>query len=365
MNPATEEKQAPENHGVAEAQSPLPRPVANKQLIGALLKQVRQDSKLGKLTPTNAVPASANVGPEEMEATVAELMGKNRDVGLVAHTGTVYLFSTANITAERARDLARLDQFRLWLLKKVRDNAERGKPTGVEYVRVNTVPTPSSVEVQGCLAEIAADEQCKDIKALTAYTGALYLYSEPDLAREEAERLARTEEFHAKVLKRIREDSKYKAKLTSAQALGKLVPDIQPGEVEAACAEATDNYRDVHSVVAKTGAVYLFSDKHMTEEYAQILLRVEANDPCYLIAEMVREESRVYPRPTDIELFKYGLFAMDLDSLDQHIEQTLAQYPDIKRYLIPDGATYLYCDEYLTEDDVRGYISALRRSQRD
>ncbi len=350
---------------MVQVQSLTPPPIANKQLMGALLKQVRQDSKLGKLTPTNAVPAAASVGPEEMEATVAELMGKNRDIGLVAHTGTVYLFSTTNITADRARDLARLDQFRVWLLKKVRDNAERGMPTGVEYVRENTVPTPSSAEVQVCLGEIAADEQCKDVKQLTAYTGALYLYSDAHLSKEEAEKHARTSEFHAKVLKRIREDSKYKSKLTSAEALNKLVPDIQPGEVEAAYGEATNNYRDVHSLVAKTGAVYLFSDKHMTEEYAQILLRVEANDPCFLIAEMVREESRVYPRPTDIELFKYGLFAMDLDMLDQHIEQTLAQYPDIKRYRIPDGATYLYCDQYLTEDDVRGYISALRRSERD
>ncbi len=364
MKPATEETRAPD--AIADTPVGTPAPVANKQLCAALLKRARQDSKLGRLTPVNAVPAAANVGPEEMEATVAELASpKYPDMGLVAHTGTLYLFSTASIKPEQARDLARIDQFRVWLLKKVRENSQLGKPAGVESVRENTVPTPSSDEVQACLADILKDEQCKDIQQLSAYTGALYLYSDTSLSKEEAEKVARIEEFHLKVLKRIREDSKYKSKLTRAETLKTLVPDIQPGELETACAEVTSAYHDIHSLVAKTGVVYLFSEEHMTAEYAQILLRVEAKDPCFLIAEMVREESRVYPRPTNVELFKYGLFDIDLDRLDEHIAQTLEQYHDIKLFRIPDGPTFLYSDQYLTENDARDFVLALKRSQRD
>jgi len=88
----------------------------------------------------------------------------------------------------------------------------------------------------------------------------------------------------------------------------------------------------------------------MTGNYAQILARVEENDPCFTISETVREESKIYPRPTNIETFKYGLFNINRDELDTHIARTMEQYPDIKLLRASSGGVYLYSTLYMTED---------------
>ncbi len=60
------------------------------------------------------------------------------------------------------------------------------------------------------------------------------------------------------------------------------------------------------------------------------------NDPCATIATMVRNESRVYPQPTNIELF--------------------AEFKDIQLIHASTDARYLYSNLYMDEDHARSLV---------
>ncbi len=138
------------------------------------------------------------------------------------------------------------------------------------------------------------------------------------------------------------------------------MPDLEPDKIAVNLAEVLrdDRYRDIKSVVASTGAVYLYSETYITRNYADILVRVEANDPCATIAGMVRDESRIYPRPTNIELFKEQVFNIAPDELETHIAGTLErqEFQDIKLIHASTGARYLYSDLYMDEDYARSLV---------
>lgn len=163
----------------------------------------------------------------------------------------------------------------------------------------------------------------------------------------------KAEELHVKLAEKVRGDSKYLAELTSANSLGRVQVGLESEDIETNLAEIAknnDRYRDIRSIAGPTGKVYFFSETYMTENYARILARVKADDPCLTIAETVREESGTYPRVTSVELFKYGLFKVDREELDNYVARTLELHEDIKLIQSRTGSVYLYSTRHLTPD---------------
>lgn len=161
----------------------------------------------------------------------------------------------------------------------------------------------------------------------------------------------KAEELYLKFAEKVRGDSRYLADLTSANSLGSMQGELEEVEANLAhLANDTTTYSDIKSITGPTGKVYFFSEKYMTPGYAKILARVKAEDPCLTIVETVRDESRIYPRATNIELFKYGLFKIDRDQLDTYVARVQELHDDIKQIVTPKGAVCLYSTKYLTED---------------
>lgn len=161
----------------------------------------------------------------------------------------------------------------------------------------------------------------------------------------------KAEALQVKLAEKVRGDSKYLAELTSAAALAPVQAGAASTDIEATLAElAKDDaqFADIKSIHGPTGKAYFFSQKYMTETYARILARVKAEDACITIAETVREESRVYPRVTNVELFKYGLFKIDRDQLDSLVARTQELYEDVKSIRTWTGSLYLYSTKYLS-----------------
>ncbi|MFC2072557.1 hypothetical protein ACFLUU_07670 [Chloroflexota bacterium] len=210
------------------------------------------------------------------------------------------------------------------------------------------------------LADMQKDKRYRDIKSVVASTGTVYLYSETYITKSQAEFLAKTEDIKTKIAEKVREDSKNLTKVTVVDSLGTLIPDLEPNKIEANLAEMVndDRYLDIKSVVASTGALYLFSETYITKNYADILVRAEANDPCATIAATVRDGARVYPRPTNIEYFNNPIFNINPDELEGHITGTLErqEFKDIKLINASTGAPYLYSDLYMNEDYARSLI---------
>ncbi|MFC1846532.1 hypothetical protein ACFLYS_00525 [Chloroflexota bacterium] len=202
-------------------------------------------------------------------------------------------------------------------------------------------------------ADMQKDERFQDIESVVALDGAIYLYSSKYITEGQAEILVQTEDIKPMIAEKVRDDSENLNKLTGIDSLFTEGPALEIEKIEAALAdmEQDNSYRDIKSIVASTGAVYLYSDANITDSYAGILVRAEANDPCATIASTVRDESRIYPRPTSVELFKEGVFNIDPVELEAHVTRTMEQqeFKDIKMISVSTGVHYLYSNLYMNE----------------
>lgn len=252
------------------------------------------------------------------------------------------------------------DEIQTRIADKVRgDSQNLARLTSVDTVNLLL----SDIEIDEpavSLADMQGDKRYQDIRSVVASTGAVYLYSETYITKNQAEIRVQTEDAKVKIALRVREDSKNLAKVIGIDVLDSLVPDLEPEKTKDCVAELLedDRYRDITSVVASTGAVYLFSETHMTRSYADILVRAEVNDPCATIAATVRDEARIYPRATRIEFFENPIFNIDPEELERHLASTLErpEFGDIKLIGASTGARYLYSDSYMSEDYARSLI---------
>ena len=123
---------------------------------------------------------------------------------------------------------------------------------------------------------------------------------------------------------------------------------------------AVEEYKDITLVYDAEGALYLYSQDHMTARYARILLQVETNDASTLIAETVREESKIYPRPTPVELLTESPYNIDAAEIEALVDRTTEseEFKDIKRIAASTGAVYLYSDLHMSEAWARSLIES-------
>ena len=128
-----------------------------------------------------------------------------------------------------------------------------------------------------------------------------------------------------------------------------------PAEVQAALAEilaaaktASDDLREIQD---QTGERRYYSAQFMTGMYARLLVRREG-DPLQLIAEIVRENSSLYPRPFPVGGFERSPFGMSREAIQQCLDRMagLEAYQDIARTTTSAGNSFLYSRTYLDPD---------------
>ncbi|MBI5652769.1 MAG: hypothetical protein HZC40_20330 [Chloroflexi bacterium] len=249
-------------------------------------------------------------------------------------------------TEERA-----VDPIHTAIAEKIRaDSEHRARITPVEDLAA-LFPEMTPEQIVTHLADLVQGGNFKDVQVLIAANGTAYLYSASFIAPEAAHEKSIAEQVWGKIADKVREDSEKSICLTPLQALAELLPDVPAERTEEyAIAMADDaRYQDIRQVIGPTGIAYLFSEAHMTANYATLLARIEAKDPFTTIAETVREESRVYPRPTKVELFYEPLFQIEQCQMEPLIANMLRrqEYHDIRKVVASTGAIYLYSDHYL------------------
>jgi len=124
-------------------------------------------------------------------------------------------------------------------------------------------------------------------------------------------------------------------------------------------------YSDIRVLSGEEGR-YIFSDDNMTKKYATMMAKVEEDNIKELIAETVREDSKIYPRPTDIKVFKKSPFYLDNEVLHEVIDQMVEEnnYKDIKKVEASNGALYLYSNAHMEEDHAIGlteWVEVIRK----
>lgn len=111
---------------------------------------------------------------------------------------------------------------------------------------------------------------------------------------------------------------------------------------------------------------YIFSDENMTKKYAKLMAKVEEDDIKGMIANTVRKDSRVYPRPTDSKIFFKSPFNLEEDVFQNVFEQMKEkkEYSDIKEIEASNGALYLYSNKHLDKDHAIGlteWVEVIRK----
>jgi len=127
-----------------------------------------------------------------------------------------------------------------------------------------------------------------------------------------------------------------------------------PADVPTALAQilsAAAGNGDLKEIQDQEGRKRYYSSQLMTETYARLLVRKEG-DPLELIAEIVRENSSLYPRPFPLGAFERSPFDMTRDEILQCLNQMagLEAYRDIARTTTSAGNAFLYSTSYLEPD---------------
>ena len=105
---------------------------------------------------------------------------------------------------------------------------------------------------------------------------------------------------------------------------------------------------DIKKIEDRAGKSYYYSAQHLEDAYALIL--VQRNDDVLgLMAETVRENSRIYPRPVPLHLFADPPFSMspaEIDACRKKISE-LPEYADIADTTTSAGTTFLYSTRHM------------------
>ncbi|QXE92036.1 hypothetical protein [Geomonas subterranea] len=207
----------------------------------------------------------------------------------------------------------------------------------------------------GVLEAISTGTLANDIRTLVTPSGQLFLYSQEHMSVEDAAAKGKLEEVKHAMADKIRRDSRVITALTPLSAMFTLFTDIKPVKICSLLNEMQTQlqYRDIKTVSAFSGELYLYCDAHITDKYAALLVRSAVTDASRTIVETVREESRVYPRPTRVSLFTSQVFGIPSATLQPCIVRVLnsPEYGDIRKLVHPDtDAEYLYSNLHMNEE---------------
>jgi hypothetical protein len=108
---------------------------------------------------------------------------------------------------------------------------------------------------------------------------------------------------------------------------------------------------DLATIPDQDGKSRYYSSQFMTAAYARLLVRREG-DPLQLIAEVVRENSLLYPRPFPLGAFERSPFSMTREEAQRCLEQMacLQAYQDIARTTTSAGHAFLFSTLHLDTD---------------
>lgn len=149
----------------------------------------------------------------------------------------------------------------------------------------------------------------------------------------------------------VREASAAGRLVPLAEAAGAFLPEKAPEESIPRLLELLPDVGDV-ALVGEAEDTYLYSKAVMTTAYAHMAHRALVSDTAAVIAETVREESRLYPRPTPAAVFTVPPFHLEPAEVEAIVAQMAVdpRYADIRCITTSDGQRYLYSKRYLEDE---------------
>ena len=146
---------------------------------------------------------------------------------------------------------------------------------------------------------------------------------------------------------RLISESEILRRLADHQLLPPTAGD-RPEEAGTILKEAMGEGEDLNDLTAPDGSRCYYSSRFMTVAYAMILAQKQG-DPLRLIAEIVRQNSEVYPRPVPIDLFTQPPFDFTQQKVLADLERMAAEeeYRDFVPTTTSASRLFLYSTLYL------------------
>ena len=118
--------------------------------------------------------------------------------------------------------------------------------------------------------------------------------------------------------------------------------------LQSARAEGVSGLEDI-ALIRDAGRTYAYSERQMTSQYALQAARAECEDIRHVIAETVRSDSVVYPRPTPVQFFYGAPYFLSPEAVMAAIDALSSdlQYADTQRLNASDGSLFLYSADHM------------------
>jgi len=112
--------------------------------------------------------------------------------------------------------------------------------------------------------------------------------------------------------------------------------------------EALNRNEDLQERKGKDGLSRYYSSLAMSEAYATLLTRKE-EDLLLMMAEIIRENSAIYPRPVPLDLFMGSPFDLTQEQIFECLKkmEQQAEYQDIAQTTTSIGTIFLYSNRHL------------------
>ena len=154
----------------------------------------------------------------------------------------------------------------------------------------------------------------------------------------------------------IRQSSEAGQLISEPEILGRvadqqLLPSAPANGAEEArniLKKVMEEREDLDELTAQDGCRSYYSSQFMTQAYAMILLE-KRGEPLRLMAEIVRQNSEVYPRPVPLDIFTRPPFDLTREEVLNNLERMAAEeeYRDIVPTTTSASRMFLYSTLYL------------------
>ena len=139
--------------------------------------------------------------------------------------------------------------------------------------------------------------------------------------------------------------------LLDRQLLPSQPKEGEPDQFQPLLVKTLEENGDLKELSGKDGVPRYYSSVYLSDSYVRLLLRKEG-DPLSMIAETVRENSLVYPRPLPLTTFSHSPFDLTREEIPACLRQMVdrEEYADIQQTTTSIGTVYLYSTLHLDRD---------------
>lgn len=125
----------------------------------------------------------------------------------------------------------------------------------------------------------------------------------------------------------------------------------QRSYLRAVLEQAFEENEDLKEISDKDETPHYYSTQSLSEIYARILILREEN-PLLLLAQIIRENSAIYPRPVPLDIFRESPFDLTPEEISECLKnmREAKEYQDIAQTTTSIGTIFLYSNWHLEPD---------------